>query len=133
MVAASFAIRWLLARAHETPYYFPDEYLYPSFARGIATGGVPSVRGETVSFPALLEPLLAAPAWLPGDTQLAYALTQGIHSLVMSLAALVVEGGSVRRVLRSFRVVLGCLAVPILAGAALGLDRVLGYYAVIMA
>jgi hypothetical protein len=225
MVAASFALRWLLARAHETPYYFPDEYLYPSFARGIATGGVPSVRGETVSFPALLEPLLTAPAWLTGDTQLAYALTQGIHSFVMSLAAvpayllcrrlglrtswslgaallalaapaltysgwmladpvayplvlaaiwagvsvlerpsprgqlvflglaglaafarmqfvvvpalfavaaLVVEGGSFRRVLRSYRIVLGCLAVPLVAGAVLGLDRVLGYYAVIM-
>lgn len=221
MVAASFAIRWLLARAHETPYYFPDEYLYPSFARGIATGGVPSVRGETASFPALLEPLLAAPAWLTGDAQLAYVLTQGMHSLVMSLAAVpayllcrrlgvragwslgaaacalaapalsysgwmladpvayplvlaavwagvsaldrpsargqlaflalaglatfarvqfvvlpvlfavaafVVEGGSVRRVLRSQRVVLGCLALPLLAGAALGLDRALGYY-----
>jgi hypothetical protein len=87
MIAASFAVRWLLARAHETPYYFPDEYLYPSFAEGIARRGVPSVRGETASFPALLEPLLAAPAWLVGDTQLAYVLTQGIHSLVMSLAA----------------------------------------------
>jgi hypothetical protein len=41
----------------------------------------------SASFPALLEPLLAAPFWLPGDPELAYRLTQGLNALAMSLAA----------------------------------------------
>nr|MDQ4030565.1 hypothetical protein [Actinomycetota bacterium] len=221
MIAVSFAIRWLLASAHETPYYFPDEYLYPTLAHGIATTGAPSVRGEGASFPALLEPLLTAPFWLAGDVDLAYALTQGLHALAMSLAAipvfvlarklgldarwsigaaalalaapalsyagfmladpiayplvlaavcagvhaldrpspraqlaflgfaglatfarvqfvvlpalflvaaLAVEG---RRTFRSYRLLLACLGVPLLAVAAVGLDRALGYYSVL--
>src|SRR2546430_10673514 len=38
-------------------------------------------------FPALLEPLAAAPFWLFHDPMLAYRLTQAENALVMSLAA----------------------------------------------
>ncbi|HSL63183.1 MAG TPA: hypothetical protein VK874_00880 [Gaiellaceae bacterium] len=88
IVALSFAVRWLLAGGHSTPYYFPDEYIYPTLSHAIAGGGMPAVRGEETAFPALLEPLLTAPLWLPGDPFVAYVLTQGVHALAMSLAAI---------------------------------------------
>jgi hypothetical protein len=87
LVAISFCVRWALATGQKTPLIFPDEYLYSELARGFAVAGRPLVRGEPVSFPALLEPLLAAPTWLAGDPLVAYRLTQGLHALVMSLAA----------------------------------------------
>ena len=59
LVGVSFAARWLLASVHVTPSYLPDEYIYPTLAHGIATTGLPSVRGVTAAFPAILEPLLS--------------------------------------------------------------------------
>jgi hypothetical protein len=87
IVGVSFALRFALALAHATPLYLPDEYIYSQLARGIAESGRPVIRGEAAHFPALLEPLLAAPFWLFGDPELAYRLTQGLHGLAMSLAA----------------------------------------------
>lgn len=86
LVAAGAAVRWLLAGWHVTPYYFPDEYLYSALAEGIAEGGLPTVRGVSAAFPALLQPLLTAPFWLPGDPELALALTQGLNAIAVSLA-----------------------------------------------
>ena len=87
IVATSLCVRFLLALAHATPLYLPDEYIYASLARGIAETGRPVIRGGPAHFPALLEPILAAPFWLFGDPELAYRLTQGLHALAMSLAA----------------------------------------------
>ena len=87
IVATSLCVRFLLALAHATPLYLPDEYIYASLARGIAETGRPVIRGSSPHFPALLEPILAAPLWLFGDPELAYRLTQGLHALAMSLAA----------------------------------------------
>jgi hypothetical protein len=112
IVGLSFVVRWLLATAHVSPYYFPDEYLYPALARGIAETGAPVLRGETATFPGLLEPLLTAPFWIPGDPQLAYTLTQGLHALAMSLAAIPVYLLSRRLGLGSgFSLAAGALAV----------------------
>jgi len=87
IVGLSFVVRVVASIAHVTPYYFPDEYLYPALARGFASGDGPVVRGAVVHFPALLESLLTAPFWLSNDPELALRLTQGLHSLAMSLAA----------------------------------------------
>ena len=87
LVAASVVVRWALGGFHATPSYLPDEYIYPTLSQAIASTGVPRVRGDFASFPAILEPLLSAPAWLAGDPQLAYTLTQGLHAIAMSLAA----------------------------------------------
>jgi hypothetical protein len=87
IVATSLCVRFLLALAHATPLYLPDEYIYASLARGIAETGRPVIRGNSAHFPALLEPILASPFWLFGDPELAYRLTQGLHALAMSLAA----------------------------------------------
>jgi hypothetical protein len=88
IVAASFAVRFVAALGHTTPLYFPDEYIYSTIARSLAEHGRPLVRGNSAHFPALVEPLLAAPFWLTHDPNLAYRLTQAENALAMSLAAI---------------------------------------------
>ena len=61
VVLASFALRLVASAAHPTPRYFPDEYLYTALARALGSGQAPNVRGTPANFPALLEPILAAP------------------------------------------------------------------------
>jgi Dolichyl-phosphate-mannose-protein mannosyltransferase len=87
LVGASAVVRFLLALAHSTPLYFADEYIYSTLAHELATTGRPTIRGDSASFPALLEPILTAPFWLPGDPELALRLTQGLNAVAMSLAA----------------------------------------------
>lgn len=88
IVGLSFAVRAGLAWLRSTPVYFGDEYLYSSLGRSIAESGRPLVRGHAAHFPALLEPLLTAPAWLVGDVSVAYHLAQTIGALAMSLSAI---------------------------------------------
>jgi len=87
VVASSVAVRIVASAAHPVPRYFPDEYLYTAIARSLGATGRPLVRGASAHFPALLEPLLAAPlqALFPPDT--AYRLTQAENAFLMSLAA----------------------------------------------
>jgi hypothetical protein len=87
IVAASFLVRYVAALGHTTPLYFPDEYIYSGIARSLAQSGRPLIRGSSAHFPAMLEPLLAAPFWLTNDPALAYRLTQAENALAMSLAA----------------------------------------------
>jgi hypothetical protein len=87
LVVGSWALRTLLAIAHDVPVYLPDEYVYAELARSIAETGRPLIRGELAHFPGLLQPLLAAPFWLTGDPDLAFRATQALHALAMSLAA----------------------------------------------
>jgi hypothetical protein len=89
IVVASFGGRLLAALGRVTPYYLPDEYIYPSLARGFAEHGRPVVRGVGVHFPALLEPLVTAPVWLAtSNPETAWRLTQAMHAFEVSLAAL---------------------------------------------
>jgi hypothetical protein len=87
IVAASFVVRFAAALRHTTPLYFPDEYIYSGIARSLAESGRPLIRGSSAHFPALLEPMLAAPFWFSNDPGLAYRLTQAENALAMSLAA----------------------------------------------
>jgi hypothetical protein len=87
IVAVSAAIRFAAALAHATPLYFPDEYIYSEISRSIAHAGRPLIRGNPAHFPALLEPLLAAPFWAIGGVELAYRATQALNAVAMSLAA----------------------------------------------
>src|SRR5262249_35163397 len=76
-------VAWMRA----VPALFADEYTYAALGRSIADSGRPLVRGASPHFPALLEPIVMAPAWLVGDVGLAYRLVQTIGALAMSLAA----------------------------------------------
>jgi hypothetical protein len=87
MIAASVAARVAAAIPHSTPSYFPDEYIYAALARSLAHGHL-TIRGTSAHFPALLEPLLAAPLTLVGNIDTTYHLTQGMHAIAMSLAAI---------------------------------------------
>ena len=62
-LGAALAVRLLLVWQLATPNYFPDEYLYAALARSLAGFHGASVRGHAAHFPALLQPLLTAPAW----------------------------------------------------------------------
>ncbi|MDQ2968030.1 MAG: hypothetical protein M3R37_06895 [Actinomycetota bacterium] len=89
IVLASLGGRLFAAVARLTPYYLPDEYIYPSLARSLAEHGRPLIRGAGVHFPALLDPIVTAPVWLvTNDPVLAFRLTQGIHAVLFSLAAI---------------------------------------------
>ncbi|TML97964.1 MAG: hypothetical protein E6G03_01345 [Actinobacteria bacterium] len=89
IMLASFAGRFLAAASRPAPYYLPDEYIYPSLARGFAEHGRPLIRGVGAHFPALLDPIVTAPVWLvTSDPVTAFRLTQGLHAVLFSLAAI---------------------------------------------
>lgn len=87
IVAASAVVHWLASLAHVVPYYFADEYIYFALAQGIAENGSPVVRGSTAAFPAVLEPLQASLFHVFFGVDDAYRLTQALHAIEMSLAA----------------------------------------------
>ena len=89
IVVASFCGRLIAAAGRPVPHYLPDEYIYPSLARSFAEHGRPLIRGVGVHFPALLDPLVTAPVWLvTHDPVRAYGITQGLHAVFVSLAAI---------------------------------------------
>jgi hypothetical protein len=89
IMLASIGGRLIAAAGRVTPDYLPDEYIYPSLARSFAEHGRPLIRGGAAHFPALLDPLLTAPAWLvTSDPVTAFRLTQGLHAVALSLAVI---------------------------------------------
>jgi hypothetical protein len=87
--AASVIGRGFAGWLRATPIYFPDEYIYSEVGRSLAAHGRPLVRGVSAHFPALLQPLVTAPAWLFDDIDLSFRLIQFEGALVMSAAAFV--------------------------------------------
>ena len=117
MIAISFAFRAAASLSHVAPRIFPDEYIYAALGRSLAEGSL-TIRGEPAGFPALLEPLLAAPLWLVAgdDVELGYRLTQGMHAFAVSLLAIPVFLLA-RRLGLSARLGLGCAAISLLLPA----------------
>jgi len=113
IVAVSFVARTALAWLRAIPAFFPDEYTYAALGRSIAESGHPLVRGASAHFPALLEPIVTAPAWLVGDVTVGYRLVQTIGALAMSLAA-VPAYLLARRLGLSARVALALAALAVL-------------------
>jgi hypothetical protein len=87
IVAASFLVRTALAWLRATPTFFSDEYIYSELGRSLAETGRPLIRGTAAHFPALLQPLLTAPAWLFGDVDISFRIVQATGAAAMSLAA----------------------------------------------
>jgi hypothetical protein len=87
IVAASVLVRTLTGWLRGSPVYFPDEYIYSELGRSIADHGRPLIRGAAAHFPALLQPLLTAPAWLVGDVGTSFRLVQLEGAIAMSLVA----------------------------------------------
>ena len=88
LVSFSVVLRAVIGWFRATPIYLGDEYLYAAIGRSIAETGHPLVRGGASHFPALLQPILTAPAWLVGDVGTAYHLVQLTGAVAMSLAAI---------------------------------------------
>jgi hypothetical protein len=87
IVLVGAALRFAAALLRPTPALFPDEYIYSELARSIASTGQPLIRGGSAHFPALLAPLLTAPAWLFHDVEVSFRLVQAINCLAMATAA----------------------------------------------
>ena len=87
IVAASFIARTALAWLRSVPALFPDEYIYASIGRSFADSGRPLIRGASPHFPALLQPIVTAPAWLIDDVGTAFRVVQALGAFTMSLAA----------------------------------------------
>ena len=124
IVAASAAVRAVVALVRPAPTLLPDEYIYAELARSLADTGRPLVRGASAHFPALLQPLLTAPAWLVDDVGVSFRLVALLGAVVMSLAAVPVYLLARR---------LGVASGPALACAALALavpDTVYASYVV---
>jgi hypothetical protein len=90
LVVVSVVARTWAAWLRATPNYFPDEGIYAALSRSIAHGHLPAVRGHVAHFPALLQPILTAPAWWFGSLETGYRVTQLIQSVAVSTAALAV-------------------------------------------
>ncbi|HEU4450168.1 MAG TPA: hypothetical protein VFR63_09355 [Gaiellaceae bacterium] len=118
LVAASFGLRAGLAWLRATPTFFPDEYIYAELARTLVEGGRPLVRDASADFPALLQPILTAPAWLVDDVETSFRIVQTLGALLMSLAAVPVF-------LLARRVGLGSRLALVLAALALVVPDVL--------
>jgi hypothetical protein len=86
LVGASSILHVLAGWLRATPLYFADEYMYAELARSLAENGLPLVRGELAPFPALVYPLLTAPAWLLGDVEASWRALQLFGAVAMSLA-----------------------------------------------
>ncbi len=136
LVSVSALVRSLVAVVHLAPSYFPDEYIYSSLARSLAAHGRPLVRGGAAHFPALIEPLLAAPLWAVGSTETAYHLVQLENAFLVSLAAIPAYLLA-RRLDLGAGYALGCaafaLAVPDLAFSAFIVSDPIAYPVVLTA
>jgi hypothetical protein len=83
---AATAYHFLQSRGHATTTVFNDELLYAKLSQSIAAGHGLSIRGEPFFFPALLAPLVQAPAWLISSMPDAYAAAKLLNAAVMSAA-----------------------------------------------
>ena len=88
VVLVSAVVRTVVAWSRATPAYFPDEYMYSSFSRSIASGHLPAVRGVPSHFLPLLMPLITSPGWMLGSVEHGYRAVQAIDATFMSLAAI---------------------------------------------
>jgi hypothetical protein len=84
IAGGSAALQAYLARGHTGPRFFPDEYIYAAISRSIGHGHL-LVRGHAANFPALLQPLLAAPAWRFLPVEQAYHVLQLGNAIAASL------------------------------------------------
>jgi hypothetical protein len=81
---ASALVRGLLALRHRATTYFPDEWIYAGLSRSIGHGHL-TIHGDAAHFPAILQPILAAPLWRCFSVDTAYQLIQIENAVAASL------------------------------------------------
>ena len=87
VVAVSATVQALLALTMQSPWIVPDELIYSEFAKSMAAGHLPAVRGVTSLSYGVVYPLLIAPAWLLTRVTSAYQAAHLINAVLVSLAA----------------------------------------------
>jgi hypothetical protein len=80
----SALVRTLLALRHHATSYWPDEWIYAGLSRSIGHGHL-TIHGDAAHFPAILQPLLAAPLWRFFSIETAYQLIQVENAVAASL------------------------------------------------
>ena len=81
---ASALVRGLLALHHRATTYWPDEWIYAGLSRSIGHGHL-TIHGDSAHFPAILQPILAAPLWRFFSVTTAYQLIQIENAVAASL------------------------------------------------
>jgi hypothetical protein len=84
LASISVFVRALLALRHHNTSYWPDEWIYAGLSRSIAHGHL-TIHGDAAHFPAILQPVLAAPLWRFFPTETAYQLVQVENAVAASL------------------------------------------------
>ena len=84
LFAVSAVTESVLTRWHTSPRFFPDEYIYSAISHSIGHGHL-LIRGQPANFPAILQPLLAAPAWHFLPAREAYHVIQTGNAVLASL------------------------------------------------
>jgi hypothetical protein len=87
VVGGSTLWRGLAARGVKSPWIMPDELIYSSLARSLATGGWFAIRGVRTTAYSIVYPLILAGPFGRSDPSAAYAAAKWENALVMSLAA----------------------------------------------
>lgn len=80
----SALVRGLLALRHHITSYWPDEWIYAGLSRSIAHGQL-AIHGDAAHFPAVLQPILAAPLWRFFSLATAFQLIQIENAVAASL------------------------------------------------
>jgi hypothetical protein len=80
----STVVRGALALRHHITSYWPDEYIYAGLSRSIGHGHL-TIHGDASHFPAILQPILAAPLWRFFSVDTAYQLIQLENAVAASL------------------------------------------------
>ena len=87
LVLGSAVVRILIGQLHTAPRYWPDEYVYSAISHSLAQGHL-QVRDQPAAFYAILQPLLAAPAWHFLPVYDAYRVIQAGNAIAASLVVL---------------------------------------------
>jgi hypothetical protein len=87
LVLVSALLRIVVAQWHTAPRYWPDEYIYSAISHSLGHGQL-QVRGQPAGFYAILQPLLAAPAWHFLPVYDAYRVIQAGNAFAASLVVL---------------------------------------------
>src|SRR3954463_11121004 len=80
----SALVRTLLALHHRGTTYWPDEWIYAGLSRSIGHGHL-AIHGNASHFPAILQPILAAPLWRVFSVTTAFQLIQVGNAVAASL------------------------------------------------
>ncbi|TMK28664.1 MAG: hypothetical protein E6G64_08540 [Actinobacteria bacterium] len=129
LFVAAVTYHALQSLGHATPTIFDDELIYEKLSQSIAAGHGLQLRGQGFFWPAVLGPLVQAPAWLIGSMPHAYAAAKLINAAVMSSAVFPAYWLARRVVRPSFALLTaaGAVATPAMVYHGFLMSDALGY------